>query len=147
MTTAYPGKLHTPIVTPIDKSSAGVLDTILQVNHEEIIVNNAKSFYDGQVAHVFPEGRLDGPSRGSVKILKTFPKQRILLIDGPIPAGTGVGDLLVVDGLPDAIWNEAEQCWKVPSEAAEASNVCSVRGEATEVQSESASKVKDAGGQ
>lgn len=134
MTTAYPGKLHTPIVTPIDKSSAGVLDTILQVNHEEIIVNNAKSFYDGQVAHVFPEGRLDGPSRGIVKILKTFPKQRILLIDGPIPAGTGVGDLLVVDGLPS---------WKgLGREAAEASDVRSVRGEATEVQASSASEVE-----
>lgn len=35
----------------------------------------------------------------------------------------------------------------ITNEAAEASNVRSVRGKATEVQAESASKVKDAGGQ
>lgn len=35
----------------------------------------------------------------------------------------------------------------ITNEAAEASDVRSVRGEATEVQAESASKVKDAGGQ
>jgi hypothetical protein len=84
-----------------DQNAAGVFDSITSISGNQIGVNNANKFQGQKDFQVLPA--VGSASRGTLSTLNVDPNSKLLYINGAVPAGTIVGDLLVVDGSPGIV--------------------------------------------
>lgn len=92
-----------------DQNAAGVFDSITAISGNQIQVNNPNKFQAQKVYQVLPA--VGQPSRGSITTLNLDVNGKVtstlvggtLYISGALPAGTSVGDVLVIDGSPGIV--------------------------------------------
>ena len=92
-----------------DQNAAGVFDSIVAISGTQIQVNNPNKFQAQKVYQVLPG--VGQPSRGPITTLNVDVNGKVtstlvggtLYISGALPAGTSVGDILVVDGSPGIV--------------------------------------------
>lgn len=92
-----------------DSNAAGVFDTITAISGNQVGVNNANKFQAQKVYQVLPA--IGQASRGPLQTLNIAVNSKVagqttggtLFIQGALPLGTSVGDLLVVDGSPGIV--------------------------------------------
>ncbi len=92
-----------------DQNAAGVFDSIVAINGNQIQVNNPNKFQAQKVYQVLPA--VGQPSRGPITTLNIDVNGKVtstlaggtLYISGALPPGISVGDLLVVDGSPGIV--------------------------------------------
>lgn len=81
-----------------DQNAAGVFDSITSVSGNQIGVNNPNKFQAQKNFQVLPS--VGSASRGTLSILNIDVNAGLLYINGLVPPGTIVGDLLVLEGSP-----------------------------------------------
>jgi hypothetical protein len=92
-----------------DQNAAGVLDSVVAINGNQIQVNNPNKFQGQKVYQVLPA--VGQPSRGPITTLNIDVNGKVtstlaggtIYISGATPPGMAVGDLLVVDGSPGIV--------------------------------------------
>lgn len=85
----------------LNTDGSATFDTVVSTSGTNILtVNNANQFFDNEVIQVIPSLG-SAPRAGSpVQILSVDPNAKQLYLNGPFPAGTTTGDLLVMQGAP-----------------------------------------------
>jgi hypothetical protein len=84
-----------------DQNAAGVFDSITSINGNQVGVNNPNKFQAQKDFQVLPA--VGQVSRGLLSIMNIDVNSGLIYVNGALPPGTVVGDLLVLDGSPGIV--------------------------------------------